>query len=134
MIKWISLVAVSAACFVKLSITSFSAQMDYPGIRGAAIIVNYTAKIENPKEHEITVEGIWVKGRWINLNKDFSGNPITIRASVKYINTDTLSNKTPSPTKNKNDKAAIKYKLKGKSKTRYIGIGKINKEESIARP
>ena len=134
MIKWISLVAISAACFVKLSVSSFSEQKDYPGIQGATVLVNYTAEIDNPKEEEIVVEGIWVKGRWIKVNHEFAGNPITIRASVKYINTDTLSSKAPCPTKNSGDLAAIKYKLKGKKKARYIGIGEIKKEEAIARP
>ena len=44
--------------------------------------------LSDDKEEEIVVEGIWVKGRWIKVNQEFSGNPITIKASVKYINTD----------------------------------------------
>lgn len=134
MIKLISILAISAVCISKLSITSFSEQKDYPGIRGAAILVNYNAEIANPKEEEIVVEGIWVRGRWIKLNKEFSNNPIKLMVSVKDINTDTLSNKAPCPTRNKEDQAAIKFKLKGKSKFKYIGISEIKKEEAIARP
>ena len=134
MVKLISLLVISTACFLKPSIMSFSERKDYPGIRGAKILVNYTAEIDNPKEEKIIVDGIWVKGRWINVSHEFSGNPIIIRANVKYINTDTLSNKVPCPTKNKKNLAIIKYKLKGKSKEKFIGISEIKKEESIARP
>lgn len=134
MIKYVLIIAITAACFVKLNIASFTQQLEYPGIQSGHTIANYTIKVDNPKEDEISVEGIWIKGRWINVAKEFSGNPITIRASVRHINTDTLSNKTPSPTKNNKDLGAIKFKIKGKSKARYIGIESITKEEPIARP
>lgn len=135
MIKTISLALVTAACFIKFSITSFKEQLEYPGIQKGTTIANYTIEIDNPKEEEIEIEGIWIKGRWIKFKKkSFSQNPIILRASVKHINTDTLSNKVLSPTKNKNDLGAIKYRFKGKSKVKYLGIGAITKEEPLARP
>ncbi len=135
MIKILSLTLLMIPCFVKLSITSFREQLEYPGILTGTTYINYTIEIDNPKEDEILVEGIWVKGRWINFNKkSYAHNPIVLRASVKYINIDTLSNKAPSPTKNKSDLVAVKYRLKGKSKLKYLGIGNLIKESPIARP
>lgn len=135
MIKYLALTLATTACFIKLSITSFTEQLEYPGIQNGTTIVNYSIQVDNPKEDEILVEGIWVKGRWIKFNqKSFSSNPVTIIASVKYINTDTLSAKAPCPTKNKNDLGVVKYQFKGKDKIRYLGIEEIKKEEPIARP
>jgi len=135
MLKTLAVACFISACFVKLSVTSFKEQLEFPGIQSGTTLANYTIEIENPKEEEIEVDGIWVRGRWIKFKpKSYSGNPITIRASVKHINSDTLSTKVTSPTKNKEDKGAIKYHLKGKSKSRFIGIGDITKEPPIARP
>ena len=135
MIKILSLALLMTSCFVKLSITSFKEQLEYPGIQTGTTFINYTVEIANPKEDEILVEGIWVKGQWIKFNnKSYAQNPIVLRASVKYINVDTLSNKAPSPTKNKSDLGVVKYRLKGKTKLKYLGIGNLIKESPIARP
>jgi len=134
MIKLFTLVAISAACFAKLSVTSFKEQMEYPGIQSGKTYVNYSIEIDNPKEEEITLEKIWVRGNWIKIPpKEYSGNPIIIKASVEY-NFKNSTDKIKSPTKNKNDQGAIQYRLKGKSKIKYIGIDSISKEEPLARP
>ena len=87
------------------------------------------------KEDEIEVEGIWVRGRWIKYTqKSFSGNPIVIKARVKHIYPDSLKKTINSPTKNNKDQGAIKYRVKGKEKARFIGIEKITRERPLARP
>lgn len=134
MIKLFTLVAISAACFAKLSVTSFKEQMEYPGIQSGKTYVNYSIEIDNPKEEEITIEKIWVKGNWIDFqSKDYSGNPIIVNTSVEYKFQNSRE-KIKSPTKNENDQGAIQYRLKGKSKIKYIGIEHITKEEPLARP
>ncbi|MBI34218.1 MAG: hypothetical protein CMP67_02525 [Flavobacteriales bacterium] len=135
MAKIISLFVLSVVCFSKLSIISFKEQLEYPGIQNGTTIVNYTIEIQNPKEHEIEIEGIWVKGRWIKFTqKTFSGNPIIIKASTNHVYSDTLKNKTTAPTRNKNDQGAVKYRLKGKEKINYIGAENIIRERALARP
>ena len=76
MIKLFPLLFISTACFIKLSITSFKEKLEYPGIKNGTTIANYTIEVENKKENQIEVEGIWVKGRWIKFTQQsFSGNP-----------------------------------------------------------
>tara|TARA_B100000674_G_scaffold388735_1_gene332380 strand:+ start:10007 stop:10414 length:408 start_codon:yes stop_codon:yes gene_type:complete len=135
MIKLFSLLLISTACISKLSITSFKEQLEYPGIPNGTTIANYTIEIENKKNEEIEVEGVWVKGRWLKFTQTrFSGNPIIIRTRVKHIYSDSLMEKVNPPTKNKNDQGAIKYRIKGKEKIRFIGIEKIKRERALARP
>ena len=135
MIKFFPLLLISAVCFIKLSITSFKEKLEYPGIQNGTTIANYTIEIENTREDEIEVEGIWVKGRWIKYTqKSFSGNPIVIKARVKHIYPDSLKKTINSPTKNNKDQGAIKYRVKGKEKARFIGIEKITRERPLARP
>jgi len=135
MINLLSLLYVSAACFVNMSITSFKEQLEYPGIQNGTTIAKYTIEIQNKKDEEIEVEGIWVKGRWIKYTqKSFSGNPIIVKVRVKHIYRDSIINQIDSPTKNSRDNGAIKYRIKGKKKLRFIGIEKITREKSLARP
>ena len=135
MINFFPLLLISAVCFIKLSITSFKEKLEYPGIQNGTTIANYTIEIENTREDEIEVEGIWVKGRWIKYTqKSFSGNPIIIKARVKHIYPDSLKNKIKPPTKNNNNQGVIKYRIKGKGKIKYIGIEKIIRERPLARP
>lgn len=135
MIQLIPLLLISAACFIKPSITSFKEKLEYPGIQNGTTIANYTIEIENTKEDEIEVEGIWVRGRWITFTqKSFSGNPIVIKARVKHIYPYSVNKIINSPTKNNKDEGAIKYRVKGKEKIRYLGIEKITRERPLARP
>tara|TARA_B100000401_G_scaffold351966_1_gene249568 strand:- start:3254 stop:3661 length:408 start_codon:yes stop_codon:yes gene_type:complete len=135
MFKLLPLILISAACFIKPSITSFKEKLEYPGIQNGTTIANYTIEIQNTKEDEIEVEGIWVRGRWIKYTqKSFSGNPIVIKARVKHIYPDSLKKTINSPTKNNKDQGAIKYRVKGKEKARFIGIEKITRERPLARP
>tara|TARA_B100000963_G_C22513462_1_gene619491 strand:+ start:512 stop:919 length:408 start_codon:yes stop_codon:yes gene_type:complete len=135
MIKLFSLLLIPTVCLVKLSITSFKEKLEYPGIQNGTTIANYTIEIENTKEEEIELEGIWVKGRWIEYTqKSFSGNPIVIKAKVKHIYPDSLKKQIIPPTKNSSDQGAIKYRIKGKEKIKYIGIEKITREKPLARP
>ena len=86
MIKLFSLLLISTACISKLSITSFKEQLEYPGIPNGTTIANYTIEIENKKNEEIEVEGVWVKGRWLKFTQTrFSGNPIIIRTRVIIV-------------------------------------------------
>lgn len=134
MIKSLFLLCLTPVCFLKLSITSFEEQLDYPGVVNRTVHVNYTIKVENPKEKEIVVDGVWVRGRWLDFeSKTYSTNPIEIRAFADYIHPDSITNPIPSPA-NKEAVGAIKYHVKGKSNTKYVGIDEIQEVESIARP
>ncbi len=135
MIKLLPILFLCNACFIKPSITSFKEQLEYPGIQNGTTIANYTIEIQNIKENDIEVEGIWVKGRWLKFTqKSFSGNPIIIKVSAQHIYPDPSQNKTSSPTKNNNDKGAIKYRVKGKKKLLFLGIETITREKPLARP
>jgi hypothetical protein len=120
-------------CSPKLSILTFEEQLEYPGMRDGNTHVNYNIKIDNPKEATIEIESVWVKGKKLRFTqKEFSGDPILIYVSDAWQNPDVPTTKSPS--KNKTDIGVIKYHVKGKSKTRYLGIEKIAKKEPVARP
>tara|TARA_Y100000589_G_scaffold318618_1_gene346302 strand:- start:184 stop:591 length:408 start_codon:yes stop_codon:yes gene_type:complete len=135
MIKLLPILFLCNACFIKTSITSFKEQLEYPGIESGTTMANYTIKIENTSENDIEVEGIWVRGRWIQFTqKSFSGNPIIIKASVRYIPPDSSKDVIKSPTRNNKDEGAIKYRVKGKKKLIFIGTESITREKPLARP
>lgn len=135
MIKLLPILFLCNACFIKTSITSFKEQLEYPGIESGTTMANYTIKIENTSENDIEVEGIWVRGRWIQFTqKSFSGNPIIIKASVRYIPPGSSKDVIKSPTRNNKDKGAIKYRVKGKKKLIFIGTESITREKPLARP
>lgn len=135
MIKLLPILFLCNACLIKPSITTFKEQLEYPGIQNGTTLANYTIEIKNTKEEEIEVEGIWIRGRWIKFTqKSFSGNPIIIKTKVKHIYPNNLEAKIISPTKNGNDKAAIKFRVKGKKKLLFIGTTTISREKALARP
>lgn len=132
--KSLFLLCLTPVCFLKLSITAFEEQLDYPGMVNGTVHVNYTIKVDNPKEKEVVVDGVWVRGRWLDFEpKTYSTNPIEIRAFADYIHPDSIINPIPSPA-NKEDVGVVKYHIKDKSHVKYIGVEKIQEIESIARP
>tara|TARA_Y100000746_G_C15216065_1_gene331420 strand:- start:148 stop:555 length:408 start_codon:yes stop_codon:yes gene_type:complete len=135
MFKLLTLLVFSAACFSKLSITSFKEQTEYAGIQGGITVSNYTIEIKNTENNEIEVEAIWVKGRWITFSqKTYSGDPIIIKASIKHIYSDSLKTKMEPPSKRKKDRGVVKYRIKNKDKIRYLGTETIIRERALARP
>lgn len=134
MVKSSVFILAAFLCFSKISISSFSEQLDYPGIQSGTTYANYEIEILNPKEKTIVITGLWVRGKWLKIEeKEVSGDPIKVNFSVPYKPILKKKDKTKSPT-NKDDVAAIKFRYKGKKKTYFDGVSEISKRESIARP
>lgn len=133
MMKFALIFATVLMCSPKLSIQSFDEQLEYPGMRDGTTHVNYNIKIDNPKGLTIEVESVWAKGKKLRFTqKEFSGDPISIYVSDAWQNKEVPTTKSPS--KNEQDLGVIKYHVKGKSKSRYLGAEKIFRKEPVARP
>jgi hypothetical protein len=131
--KFALIFATVLMCSPKLSVLSFEEQLDYPGVRNGTTHVNYFIKIDNPKKKTIEVEAIWVKGKQLRFTqKEFSGDPILVNVSDVWQNPEVTT--TQSPSKKESDLGVVKFHVKGKSKTRYLGIEIIIKIAPIARP
>jgi len=131
--KFALIFATVMVCSPKLSILSFEEQLEYPGMQNGRTHVNYDIKIDNPKNLTLEIEGVWAKGKQLRFTqKEFTGDPIKIYVSDAWQNPETPTKASPS--KNAKDLGVIKYHVKGKSKTRYLGIEEISSKEAIARP
>ena len=120
-------------CSPKLSILTFEEQLEYSGIQNGTTYVNYTIRIANPKNRTIEIESVWAKGKNIRFTQsEFSGDPILVKVSDVWQNPDVPTTKPPS--EETSDIGVVKFHVKGKSRTRYIGIERILKQEPLARP
>lgn len=131
--KFALIFATVMMCSPKLSILSFEEQLEYSGVKDGTTYVNYVVKIDNPKKLTLEIEEVWAKGKNVKFTqKEFSDNPIRIYVSDVWQNPKVTTTKSPS--KNETDLGVIKYHIKGKSRTRFLGIEEITKKEPLARP
>ena len=120
-------------CSPKLSILTFEEQLEYSGVRNGKTYVNYAIKIANPKNSTIEIESIWVKGKKIRFTQsEFSGDPISVNVSDIWQNPNVPI--TPSPSKKASHLGVIKFHVKGKTRSRHIGIERIIEKEPLPRP
>lgn len=133
MMKFTLILATVLLCSPKLSINSFKEQLEYPGMKNGTTHVNYQIEIANPKEKTIEIEKVWAKGKFLRFTQqEYSSNPIKLYVSDVWQNPEVET--TKSPTGHEKDLGVIQFHVKGKSKTRFVGISMVDKLEPLARP